>query len=92
MAGRLGDILVALGHITEDQLQHALANQGSQRGMLGEALVARGLITNEQLGAALEEQFEVPYREIPQDIVNPQVVRLLPEPLARPWIALRTPS
>ena len=35
MAGRLGDILIARGQITENQLQSALAAQGSERGMLG---------------------------------------------------------
>ena len=82
MAGRLGDILVARGQITEDELQSALSFQGSQRGMLGETLVARGLITNQQLGDALSAQFDVPFCEIAPEIVNPQVVRLLPEPLA----------
>ena len=39
MAGRLGDILIARGLITDEQLQDALATQGS-RGMLGDSLVA----------------------------------------------------
>lgn len=82
MAGRLGDILVAQGAITEDQLQAALSAQGA-RGMLGETLVARGLITNDQLGAALAKQFDVPYLEMAPEMVNPQVVCLIPEALAR---------
>ncbi|REJ68998.1 MAG: type II/IV secretion system protein [Planctomycetota bacterium] len=83
MAGRLGDILVARGQITEEQLQSALAAQGSERGMLGAILVGRGLITQEQLGSALAEQFEVPYREVVPEATNPQLVRLLPESMAR---------
>src|SRR5688572_4054112 len=82
MAGRLGDILVARGIITEAQLQDVLATQGS-RGMLGESLVSRGLINNEQLGSALAAQFDVPYKEIAKETVNTQVVRLLPEQFAR---------
>lgn len=82
MAGRLGDILVRRGLITEEQVNAALAAQGT-RGMLGETLIARGLITNDQLGSALAEQFEVPYREVPPETVNPQVVRMLPETLSR---------
>ena len=58
MAGRLGDILVARGLISDEQLQDVLATQGS-RGMLGESLVSRGLINNEQLGLALADQFDV---------------------------------
>lgn len=82
MAGRLGDILVAQGLITDEQLQGVLVSQGGH-GMLGDTLVARGLITNEQLGNALEQQFDVRFCEIPRETVNPQLVRLLPEMLSR---------
>ena len=83
MAGRLGDILVQRGIITEAQLQSSLASQGSERGMLGEILRRRGLITIEQLGSALEEQFEVPFTRIVPEAINPQVARMLPEKMAR---------
>ena len=82
MAGRLGDILVARGLLSDEQLESVLSSQNS-RSMLGETLVARGLITNEQLGSALAQQFDVPYREIAGETVNPQLVRLLPENLSR---------
>jgi len=83
MAGRLGDILVDRGQITQAQLESALASQGSERGMLGTILLRRGLITMEQLGSALAEQFEVPFREVVPHAINPQLVRLLPESFAR---------
>jgi type IV pilus assembly protein PilB len=83
MAGRLGDILVRQGAITEEQLQIALHSQGSEKGMLGAILIRRGWINVQQLGAALEEQFEVPFRMVAPLAVNPQVVRLLPESLLR---------
>ena len=51
--------------------------------MLGRILVRRGLITMDQLGEALAEQFGVPFIEVVPQAVNPQVVRLLPERLAR---------
>jgi type IV pilus assembly protein PilB len=80
---RLGDILVRRGYITAGQLESALAAQGSERGMLGRILVRRGLVTMEQLGDALAEQFGVPFVEVVPQAVNPQIVRLLPERLAR---------
>jgi len=80
---RLGDILVRHDWITEGQLQSALNSQGSERGRLGTILVRRGLITNEQLGEALSEQYSVPYMDVVPESINPQVVRLLPEELAR---------
>lgn len=80
---RLGDILVKHGWITEGQVQSALVAQGSERGLLGTILVRRGLITSEQLGQALAEQYGVPYLEVVPEGINPQLVRLLPEELAR---------
>jgi type IV pilus assembly protein PilB len=80
---RLGDILVRNGWITPGQLQSALTAQGSEQGLLGVILVRRGLITQDQLGAALSEQYGVPFLEIVPEGINPQVVRLLPEELAR---------
>ena len=85
---RLGDILVRKGWITEGQVQSALAAQGSERGLLGTILVRRNLISNEQLGEALSEQYGVPFLEVVPEGVNPQVVRLLPEDLARDRLAL----
>ena len=80
---RLGDILVKHGWITEGQVQSALSAQGSERGLLGTILVRRGLITSDQLGQALAEQYGVPFFDIVPESINPQVVRLLPEELAR---------
>src|SRR3954451_10772368 len=80
---RLGDILIRRGYVTPGQLESALAAQGSERGMLGRILVRRALITMDQLGEALAEQFGVPFNEVVPQAVNPQVVRLLPERLAR---------
>lgn len=80
---RLGDILIDHGWITSNQLDSALAAQGDERGMLGQILVRRGLINFEQLGQALSEQYGVPYVEVVPQAVNPQVARLVPEPLAR---------
>lgn len=80
---RLGDILVRRGWITEGQVQSALAAQGSERGLLGAILMRRGLIDTDQLGEALSEQYGVPFTEVIPESINPQVVRLLPEDLAR---------
>jgi len=80
---RLGDILVRRGWITEAQVQSALAAQGSERGLLGSILMRRSLIDTDQLGEALSEQYGVPFMEVIPESINPQVVRLLPEELAR---------
>lgn len=83
MAGRLGDILVDRGIISQQQLETALRSQGSERGMLGTILLRRGLVSIQQLGEALATQHEVPYRDVVPEAVNPQIVRLLPESFSR---------
>ena len=83
MTGRLGDILIRRGEITESQLEVALRSQGTERGMLGSILVSQGLISFDQLGSALSEQFQVPFYEVVPEVINPQIVRLLPESFAR---------
>lgn len=80
---RLGDILVDNGCITQSQLEAALAAQGTERGMLGQILLRRNLVSLNQLGDALSEQYGVPYLDLVPQAVNPQIVRLLPERLAR---------
>ena len=80
---RLGDILIRRGWITEGQVQSAIVAQGSESGLLGTILVRRGLISAEQLGEALSEQYGVPFMEVVPESINPQIVRLLPEELAR---------
>ncbi len=80
---RLGDILTRNGLVTEAQVLSALNAQGTEQGLLGTILVRRGLITSDQLGNALSEQYGVPYLEVVPEGVSPQIVRLLPEELAR---------
>ena len=83
MTPRLGDILIARGFVTESQLQEALQSRDARGGRLGSALLKQGMITIEQLGEGLAQQFKVPFRQIEPADVNLQVVRLLPETLAR---------
>ena len=83
MAARLGDILVSQGSLTGAQLDQVLHSQSSEKGMLGTILLRRGMVNISQLGAALEQQFNVAFRQINPAAINPQVVRLIPESLAR---------
>ncbi|HND53046.1 MAG TPA: ATPase, T2SS/T4P/T4SS family, partial [Pirellulaceae bacterium] len=83
MAGKLGEILIRRGLLTNDQLQAALHDQGVSNALLGAILVGKGWITTEQLGRVLSEQFDAPFVELAPQSVNPQLVRLLPETFAR---------
>ncbi|MDY0009503.1 MAG: transglutaminase-like cysteine peptidase [Bdellovibrionales bacterium] len=54
---RLGDLMVAAGLLTEEQLQKALAVQSARRQPLGRILVEEGYITAVQLYRKLGEQW-----------------------------------
>ena len=61
---RIGDILVAAGAITEEQLQEALAYQKENGGKLGNVLVDLGMISNEILITLLTQQLGIDYIEL----------------------------
>lgn len=82
MVARLGDILIDEGILSEAELSEGMRDK-PRHIMLGDWLIQNGHITRPQLGQALSRQFEVPYEEIDVSAINPQVIRLLPEKLAR---------
>ncbi len=82
MIARLGDILIDEGILSDEQLSLSMREK-PRNIMLGDWLIQRGDITRPQLGQALSRQFEVPYEEIDVSAINPQIIRLLPEKLAR---------
>lgn len=52
----LGDLLVQAGRITNEQLEHAIAEQKRSGGKLGEVLVRQGLLTEQELRGVLDFQ------------------------------------
>ncbi|MCA9181292.1 MAG: Flp pilus assembly complex ATPase component TadA, partial [Planctomycetales bacterium] len=82
MVARLGDILIDEGILSDAELSEGMRAK-PRHIMLGDWLIQSGHITRPQLGQALSRQFEVPYEEIDVSAINPQVIRLLPEKLAR---------
>lgn len=57
---RLGETLVDLGHITEEQLDEALSAQRSNGFRLGTNLLIRGYLEEEDLARFLSDQMGVP--------------------------------
>jgi hypothetical protein len=53
----LGQILINLGHVTEEQFNHAYEVQQKKRVFLGKILVDQGLIADETLNTALSMKF-----------------------------------
>lgn len=63
----LGELLVANGLVTPDQIEKALAIQGERGGLLGEVLVENGWIDEIALTEILAEQCDIPYVPLHRD-------------------------
>ena len=82
---RLGEVLINQGHISALQLQDALSHQqaNEQSGRLGQILLKQELVDRHNLACALVEQLDIAQVNLDAFKVEPQVVQLLPENLAR---------
>lgn len=80
---RLGQILVDLGHLDEDQLWDVLEEQKQSPGeVIGQVAVRMGLVTDDQITEALAEQWGMPVINLPETNIPPQVLELVPETMA----------
>lgn len=74
---RLGEILVAGGAVTAEQLAHALAEQPKRQLPLGQTLLALGYTTDEVMRQALSSQLGVPYIDLQNVIIDRTLAPLL---------------
>ncbi|MEJ5915756.1 GspE/PulE family protein [Pseudokineococcus sp. 1T1Z-3] len=80
---RLGDLLVAEGVVTPDQLAGALAAQQQTPQRLGQALVSTGALTEGQLVATLAAQVGLTFVDLSETPVDPSAVARVPAALCR---------
>ena len=80
---RLGELLLDLGYITEDQLKAALEEQERTGDLLGQILLRRGYIKEQDLVRALADQQRAPLIHPAQTPLDPQALRLLDPRFAR---------
>ncbi len=80
---RLGDMLVSLNMITEEQLQQALADQKEKHKRLGEMLIEDGFITEAQLIDTLRVQLGIDYIDLSKTDIDPTMSRYVPKALAK---------
>ncbi len=80
---QLGDLLLEQGLIDRAQLDEALEQQRLEGGNLGRILVERGVITEHALVAALAKRLGMDFADLSQQMVDPSVVTMIPEALAR---------
>ena len=84
----LGELLVAEGTVTAEEIQAALLGQDSSGRRLGHELVALEMIDEDQLAAALATQFGLPLADLSQESPSAEAVAMLNEAVARDSIAI----
>ncbi len=83
---RLGDLLVAAGKITDEQVMQALKIQKEKKGQkLGAILILEGYLTEKEMLKALEEQLGIPFVDLATIQFDRETVKLLKEDIARKY-------
>ena len=85
---RIGDVLVAAGAITEEQLQEGLAKQKETGRKLGNALVDLGFISNAMLITVLTTQLGIDYIELKGAKIEEKVIHMVPENMVTKYQAI----
>jgi len=85
---RLGDLLVQQRLISNEQLTEALDKQKLSGRKLGRVLVENGFVTEDEIAGAIAHQLQIPTVDLKRMHPRPEVVRLLPEQMARRFRAV----
>jgi MSHA biogenesis protein MshE len=80
---KIGELLVQAKIITEEQLQLALKYQKEKGGKLGSIIVSMGFATENSLLEAISQQLNMPFLDLAHYKIDPEVVRKIPERIAR---------
>jgi len=85
---RLGDVLVQQKLISQEQLQQTLELQRTTGKKVGRLLIETGVITEELLANGLARQLRIPFVNLKTFPFRAEVIKLLPESIARRFKAL----
>jgi type IV pilus assembly protein PilB len=85
---RLGDLLVAEGLLTEEQLGKALVEQKGSTEKLGSILLKLNFVQEEQLIGFLSRQYGIPSITLSQLDIDPEVLKLVPDSIAKKYEVL----
>ena len=81
---RIGQILVDLGFLSEEQREILLDEQQQRHGeLLGQVAISMGMITDEQLAHALAEQMGMKAVSLGDVVIAPEVLAHVTEPMAQ---------
>ena len=82
---QLGELLLDSRLITPKQLEEGLAYQREKGGLLGQILVELGFTTEHAIAQALTAQYGFPYLELSGYDIDPEVAKIIPEPMAKQY-------
>ena len=82
---RLGDLLVASGVITAEQLEQALKMQKDSRQRLGDVLIQNKFITEQQLIDALQVQLGVDFVDLTAVSIPVELAKYVPRSIAKKY-------
>jgi len=85
---RLGDLLVKQGYLSHEQIELALVEQKNTGRKLGRILIDKKFVSEEQIASALARQMALPFINLDQQNLDPNVVQKLSEAQARRYRAL----
>ena len=80
---RLGDLLVSVGKITQEQLTEVLKEQKIFGKKIGELLVEKGYVTELDIIQVLEFQHGIPHIDLDKHYIDPDIPNLINENMAR---------
>jgi type IV pilus assembly protein PilB len=81
----LGQVLVERGIITPEQLDKAIQIQKEQGGLIGDILTNLGFASEEDIVQAVSIQHDVPYLPLVNYEIDPELIKSIPENLARKY-------
>ena len=82
---RLGDLLIAAGAITQEQLEEALTIQKQKKERLGDVLTESNIITERQLIEALQMQLGVDFIDLTAISIPLELAKFVPRAIAKKY-------
>lgn len=80
---RIGDLLIELGIINEEQLKFALDKQKETKKKIGQTLIDLGIISQEAFYEVLQMQYNIPFFDLNTAKLEPKIPKLISEDMAR---------
>ncbi|MDO9573802.1 MAG: GspE/PulE family protein [Candidatus Contubernalis sp.] len=80
---KLGNVLLEAGIVSQEQLDYALSLQKMSQDKLGKILIQCGFLSEQEFLEILEKQLDIPYVNLGEIEVSPEVATSIPFDLAR---------